>query len=122
MTMSAPSARAMGTYLVADSTTPCTSTLPSSQRLSQSRMGGGAKPITATLTVLSMVFPSLSLALTFLLMMVYGLYSVAPSFLLLTLASTSGNAGPLHVGWLATVAMPSTLNLVPVTCDRKGRP
>ena len=61
-----PAARAIGTYLAALSTTPCTSTLPSSQRLSQARIPGGVKPITATFTTLSKGLPSLSVPVIFL--------------------------------------------------------
>ena len=64
MTRSAPSARAMGTYFCAISTTPRASTLPSSQRLSQLTMGGGVKPMTAIFTGSSVGLPLASVVLT----------------------------------------------------------
>ena len=85
-------------------------------------MVGGVKLMMPTLTGALIVLPSGAVAVTVLVMIVYGWKSGALVFALTTLASTCGNAGPAHFFCVAGSGRPSTLNVLPVTCDRYGRP
>src|SRR3978361_2030703 len=108
--MSAPLAFISGMYFSAVSFKPVVVTLPSRLPLSQAMISGGVKPITPTFTGTVTVLPSGVVALRFFVRMTYGSKMGLEAVVLITLASTCGYAGPVHLACADGAARFFTLN------------